>query len=219
MDGPAVLAGGSIIFFTYIGFDSVSTASEECRNPRRDVPIGIIATLIVCTILYVGVAVVLTGMVHWQSVAGDGAPVVNALKRVSLLPGGHRLHFVRLGRAHRRAGRHDVVHPGLPTGPGARLVRHVARPPAARRLQPHASALPHPGLRHLGRGHPGRHPRRPLRRWHAGRDVEHRHAVRLRAGLRRRHHPALQRPRTAIAASASPSARSSPSSASSSASC
>src|ERR1019366_5010883 len=92
-----VLAGGSIIFFTYIGFDSVSTASEECRNPRRDVPIGIIATLIVCTILYVGVAVVLTGIVHWQSVAGDGAPVVNALKRVSLLPGGYRLHFVPLG--------------------------------------------------------------------------------------------------------------------------
>jgi APA family basic amino acid/polyamine antiporter len=91
-----VLAGGSIIFFTYIGFDSVSTASEECRNPRRDVPIGIIATLIVCTILYIGVAVVLTGIVPWQSVAGDGAPVVNALKRVSLLPGGHRLHWVRL---------------------------------------------------------------------------------------------------------------------------
>ena len=91
-----VLAGGSIIFFTYIGFDSVSTASEECRNPKRDVPIGIIATLIVCTILYIGVAVVLTGMVPWQSVAGDAAPVVNALKRVSLTPGGHRLHLVRL---------------------------------------------------------------------------------------------------------------------------
>jgi APA family basic amino acid/polyamine antiporter len=91
-----VLAGGSIIFFTYIGFDSVSTASEECRNPRRDVPIGIVATLIACTILYIGVAVVLTGMVPWQSIAGDGAPVVNALKRVSLTPGGHRLHFVRL---------------------------------------------------------------------------------------------------------------------------
>ena len=81
-----VLAGGSIIFFTYIGFDSVSTASEECRNPRRDVPIGIVATLIVCTILYVGVAIVLTGIVPWKSVVGDGAPVVNALKRVSLLP-------------------------------------------------------------------------------------------------------------------------------------
>lgn len=91
-----VLAGGSIIFFTYIGFDSISTASEECKNPRRDVPIGIIATLIVCTILYIGVAAVLTGIVPWQSVAGDGAPVVNALKRVSLEPGGHRLHWVRL---------------------------------------------------------------------------------------------------------------------------
>jgi APA family basic amino acid/polyamine antiporter len=91
-----VLAGGSIIFFTYIGFDAVSTASEECRKPQRDVPIGIIATLIVCTVLYIGVAAVLTGMVPWKSVAGDGAPVVNALKRVSMLPGGHRLHYARL---------------------------------------------------------------------------------------------------------------------------
>ena len=91
-----VLAGGSIIFFTYIGFDAVSTASEECRKPQRDVPIGIIATLIVCTILYIGVAAVLTGMVPWQSVANDGAPLVNALKRVALTPGGHRLHWVRL---------------------------------------------------------------------------------------------------------------------------
>ena len=91
-----VLAGGSIIFFTYIGFDSVSTASEECRDPQRDVPIGILATLIVCTILYIGVAAVLTGLVPWKSVAGDGAPVVNALKRVALEPGAHRLHWVRL---------------------------------------------------------------------------------------------------------------------------
>ncbi len=92
-----VLAGGSIIFFTYIGFDSISTASEECKNPRRDVPIGIIATLIVCTILYVGVAVVLTGLVPWHSVAGDAAPVVNALKRVAETePHGHSLHWVRL---------------------------------------------------------------------------------------------------------------------------
>ena len=91
-----MLAGGSIIFFTYIGFDSVSTASEECKNPQRDVPIGIIASLIVCTILYVGVAVVLTGLVPWNSMAGDAAPVVNALKKLSLLPGGARLHWVRL---------------------------------------------------------------------------------------------------------------------------
>ena len=46
---PGILTGGSIIFFTYIGFDSVSTAAEECKNPKRDLPIGIIATLVVCT--------------------------------------------------------------------------------------------------------------------------------------------------------------------------
>jgi basic amino acid/polyamine antiporter, APA family len=91
-----VLAGGSIIFFTYIGFDSVSTASEECRQPKRDVPIGILATLLICTLLYIGVAVVLTGLVPWQSVANDAAPVVNALKRVALEPGGGRLHWVQL---------------------------------------------------------------------------------------------------------------------------
>ncbi|NUQ28429.1 MAG: amino acid permease [Acidobacteriaceae bacterium] len=93
---PGVLAGGSIIFFTYIGFDSVSTASEECRDPKRDVPIGIIATLVICTLLYVGVAAILTGIVPWQSIAGDAAPVVTALKRISLTPQGHHLHWVRL---------------------------------------------------------------------------------------------------------------------------
>ena len=91
-----VLTGGSIIFFTYIGFDSVSTAAEECNNPQRDLPIGIIATLVVCTVLYVAVAVCLTGLVPWQSMVGDAAPVVNALKKLSLLPGGHPLYWIRL---------------------------------------------------------------------------------------------------------------------------
>jgi len=91
-----VLTGGSIIFFTYIGFDSVSTAAEECHNPQRDLPIGIIATLVVCTVLYVAVAICLTGLVPWQSMVGDAAPVVNALKKLSLLPGGHGLYWVRL---------------------------------------------------------------------------------------------------------------------------
>ncbi|MDE0853374.1 MAG: amino acid permease [Nevskia sp.] len=79
-----VLTGGSIIFFTYIGFDSVSTAAEECKNPQRDVPLGIIATLIICSILYVAVAVVLTGLVPWQSLLDDAAPVVNVLKKLHL---------------------------------------------------------------------------------------------------------------------------------------
>jgi len=81
---PGVLTGGSIIFFTYIGFDSVSTAAEEARNPQRDIPIGIIATLVVCTLLYVAVVVVLTGLVKWEVLRDDAAPVVNSLKRLGM---------------------------------------------------------------------------------------------------------------------------------------
>jgi len=79
---PGILTGGSIIFFTYIGFDSVSTAAEECRNPQRDLPIGIITTLVICSVLYIGVVVVLTGLVPWQSLVDDAAPVVNTMKRL-----------------------------------------------------------------------------------------------------------------------------------------
>jgi APA family basic amino acid/polyamine antiporter len=91
-----VLTGGSIIFFTYIGFDSVSTAAEECRHPQRDVPIGIIGTLVVCTLLYISVAVVLTGLVPWNTLIDDAAPVVNSLKKLSMLRGGHSLQWIRL---------------------------------------------------------------------------------------------------------------------------
>ncbi|HWG37943.1 MAG TPA: amino acid permease [Terriglobales bacterium] len=91
-----ILTGGSIMFFTYIGFDSVSTAAEEAKNPQRDIPIAIIATLIICTLLYIAVAVVLTGMVPWKSVMGDAAPVVNGLKRVADATGSRTLHWGRL---------------------------------------------------------------------------------------------------------------------------
>jgi len=91
-----VLTGGSIIFFTYIGFDSVSTAAEECKNPQRDLPFGILATLLACTLLYGAVAIVLSGIVPWQTVMGDAAPVVNALKRLFLLTGAGSLQWVRL---------------------------------------------------------------------------------------------------------------------------
>ena len=74
-----VLTGASIVFFTYIGFDSVSTAAEECVRPQRDLPIGIIATLIICTILYGSVSLVLTGIVNYQTLTTD-SPVADALK-------------------------------------------------------------------------------------------------------------------------------------------
>ncbi|MFB3916415.1 MAG: amino acid permease [Terriglobales bacterium] len=79
-----VLTGGAIIFFTYIGFDSVSTAAEEAKNPRRDVPIGIIATLVICTLLYIAVVVVYTGIEPWNSeVTNSAAPVVNLLRKLN----------------------------------------------------------------------------------------------------------------------------------------
>jgi basic amino acid/polyamine antiporter, APA family len=79
-----VLTGGAIVFFTYIGFDSVSTCAEETRNPQKDVPFGIVASLIVCTVLYCGVAVVLTGIQYWKEL-GNAAPVANALHSIGLL--------------------------------------------------------------------------------------------------------------------------------------
>jgi APA family basic amino acid/polyamine antiporter len=63
-----MLAGAAIIFFAYIGFDSVSTHAEEAKNPQRDVPIGIITSLLVCTVLYIAVVAVLTGMVRYNQI-------------------------------------------------------------------------------------------------------------------------------------------------------
>jgi basic amino acid/polyamine antiporter, APA family len=61
-----VLRGAGVMFFAYVGFDSVSTAAQEAKNPQRDMPIGILGSLIICTVLYVGVAIVLTGIVHYS---------------------------------------------------------------------------------------------------------------------------------------------------------
>ncbi|HKD13220.1 MAG TPA: amino acid permease [Candidatus Angelobacter sp.] len=87
-----IMAGGAIIFFTYIGFDSVSTAAEEARRPQRDIPFGIIASLIVCTVLYIGVALVLLGMMKYTTFASGNAeaanaPVAYALQQLGASPG------------------------------------------------------------------------------------------------------------------------------------
>ncbi len=75
-----MLAGAAIIFFAYIGFDSVSTHTEEAKNPQRDVPIGIVVSLIVCTVLYIAVVAVLTGMVKYNQL-DINAPVSLAFKQ------------------------------------------------------------------------------------------------------------------------------------------
>jgi APA family basic amino acid/polyamine antiporter len=78
-----VMAGAAIVFYAYIGFDSVSTHAEEARNPSRDVPIGIIASLALCTVLYIAVAAILTGMVPYYRIDVD-APLAHAFGGVGL---------------------------------------------------------------------------------------------------------------------------------------
>jgi APA family basic amino acid/polyamine antiporter len=78
-----MVAGAALIFFAYIGFDSVSTHAEEAKNPQRDVPIGIIASLLICTVLYVGVVAVLTGMVPYDQIDVN-AGVSKAFESVGL---------------------------------------------------------------------------------------------------------------------------------------
>lgn len=78
-----VWTGASLIFFAYIGFDAISTAAEECRNPGRDMPIGIIGSLIVCTVIYIATAAVLTGIEPWHRL-GVADPLAEAFARLGL---------------------------------------------------------------------------------------------------------------------------------------
>jgi basic amino acid/polyamine antiporter, APA family len=73
-----VLRGAGVIFFAYIGFDAVSTAAQEAKNPQKDMPIGILGSLFICTILYILMALVMTGMVHYTKL-NDPAPIVVAI--------------------------------------------------------------------------------------------------------------------------------------------
>jgi len=78
-----VFTGASVIFFAYIGFDAVSTAAEETVNPQRNLPIGIIASLVICTILYIVVSGILTGVVHYDQI-DIKAPIADALKQLGI---------------------------------------------------------------------------------------------------------------------------------------
>ena len=76
-----VLRGAGLVFFAYIGFDAVSTAAQEAKNPQRDMPIGILGSLAICTLLYVVVSAVLTGMVHYTEL-NVAAPMALAMERI-----------------------------------------------------------------------------------------------------------------------------------------
>jgi APA family basic amino acid/polyamine antiporter len=97
-DGRPVgmLAGAAIIFFAYIGFDAVSTQAEEAKNPGRDVPIGIIGSLVICTLLYIAVVAVLTGMVPYKEI-DKGAGVSSAFKTAAEAEGTSPLISLILG--------------------------------------------------------------------------------------------------------------------------
>ncbi len=82
-----VIRAAAVVFFAYLGFDAVSTAAQETKNPRRNMPIGILGSLLICTILYVAFAYVMTGVTHYSSFAGDDAsshlaPVAIAIQQM-----------------------------------------------------------------------------------------------------------------------------------------
>jgi APA family basic amino acid/polyamine antiporter len=78
-----VSSAAAIIFFAYIGFDAVSTAAEETRNPQRNMPIGMIGSLVVCTVIYIAVAVVLTGLLPWTQL-GTAEPLATAFSALGM---------------------------------------------------------------------------------------------------------------------------------------
>lgn len=79
-----VLSGAAIVFFAYIGFDAVSTAAEEVKNPQRDLPRGIIFSLLICTILYIVVSAILTGVIPYLQYKTTAAPVAFALQQIGI---------------------------------------------------------------------------------------------------------------------------------------
>jgi APA family basic amino acid/polyamine antiporter len=86
-----ILRGAGVIFFAYIGFDAVSVAAQEAKNPQRDMPIGILGSLVVCTILYVLVSGIMVGLVPYKDMLGSPAPMVVAIRAAETASGGSGL--------------------------------------------------------------------------------------------------------------------------------
>ncbi len=183
-----ISSAAAIIFFAYIGFDAVSTAAEETKNPQRDMPIAMIASLVICTVIYILVALVLTGMLKWTEL-GTAEPLATAFSALGM-------HWAAGSHFARRRVRHHVRAGRVPARPAAHLLLDGARRPAAAVGGARAPEVPHaprdddPDRR--GRGH--------LRHLHehqrGGRADQHRDAVRLRPRGPRRDRAAARRSRT-----------------------
>jgi APA family basic amino acid/polyamine antiporter len=83
-----VLRGAGVIFFAYIGFDAVSVAAQEAKNPQKDMPLGILGSLVICTVLYVLVCGVMVGLVPYRQMLGQAAPMVVAIRAAEAASGG-----------------------------------------------------------------------------------------------------------------------------------
>ena len=79
---PGIFRGAAVVFFAYIGFDAVSTAAQEAKNPQKDIPVGILGSLVFCTILYILVSLVLTGIMHYSKL-GVPHPIAYAIDAIS----------------------------------------------------------------------------------------------------------------------------------------
>ena len=89
------MAGAGTVFFAYIGFDAVSTAAQETKNPQRDMPLGIIGSLIICTVLYIAVAAVATGVVPYAQLDNPAPIALYAADRAGM--GGWMSVFIKIG--------------------------------------------------------------------------------------------------------------------------
>ncbi len=178
------MTGAAIIFFAYIGFDQAATTAQEARDPQRTVPIGILAALVIATVLYVVMAAVMTGMVPYGAAQRGGAGRGGARCASRALLAGSP------GQDRRDHG-DDLGDPDVAPRPAAHLHGDVARRAALAGDGARASEISHPAHRHgdhrCGRGrHRGDFPARRARRA----DL-HRHPARLRGSLRRRAGAAL----------------------------
>jgi APA family basic amino acid/polyamine antiporter len=95
-----VFRGGALVFFAYIGFDAVSTSAQEARNPQRDMPLSILGTLAICTVLYIMVSAVMVGLVPYKALLNQPAPMVVAIDAGSVRAAGSSwagvMHVLRL---------------------------------------------------------------------------------------------------------------------------
>jgi hypothetical protein len=173
-----VMAGVSAVFFAYIGFDAVSTLAEESRDPQRDLPRGMIWSLVICTVVYIALALVLTGMVKYDQL-GVSDPLAEVFKITGIK---WMLFIVSIAAVVAMTSVMLV----FPARPAAHLDEHEPRRAAAEALRFHSSEVQDTGLcdhRHGSRGRCAHlfHGRELHPRLH-----QHRDALRIRARLRGR---------------------------------